>query len=101
MISETRASTTHMSRNRTQSEYRKKEREETPKIFRLMLLSIQDPAPVWATSTALGNYALTLGKGSEQGHDADNPTSASTDKSDEERYRVAASDKTTKIEIKK
>jgi len=61
---------------------------------------IQDPAPAWATSTALGNYALTLGKGSEQGHDANNPVSTSADESGAQRYRVAASEKATKIEIK-
>ncbi|CZT11257.1 uncharacterized protein RCO7_09949 [Rhynchosporium graminicola] len=61
---------------------------------------IQDSPPDWAELTQLGNYALTLGTGSEQGHAANNPSSKSTDQSGQERYRVAAAEKTTKISIK-
>ncbi|EKD14930.1 hypothetical protein MBM_06691 [Drepanopeziza brunnea f. sp. 'multigermtubi' MB_m1] len=57
---------------------------------------IKDSPPAWAERTSLGNYALTLGKGSEQGHAA--PQSASHAAA--QRYRVAASEKTTRIEIK-
>ena len=62
--------------------------------------SIEETPPAWAELTQLGNYALTLGKGTEQGHDASNPATASADGSGSHRYRVAAAEKTTKIEIK-
>ncbi|KAG4438582.1 hypothetical protein IFR05_005957 [Cadophora sp. M221] len=61
---------------------------------------IQDSPPDWAKLTQLGNYALTLGAGSEQGHDASNPSTGSADESEGARYRVAAAEKTTKVEIK-
>ena len=62
--------------------------------------SIQDSPPNWAEVTQLGNYALTLGAGSEQGHDASNPSTGSADDSEGPRYRVAAAEKATKVEIK-
>ncbi|KAL2070211.1 hypothetical protein VTL71DRAFT_13237 [Oculimacula yallundae] len=61
---------------------------------------IQDSPPDWAELTQLGNYALTLGAGSEQGHEANNSSSGSQDESEGKRYRVAAAEKTTKVEIK-
>ncbi|KAG4420106.1 hypothetical protein IFR04_006765 [Cadophora malorum] len=61
---------------------------------------IQDSPPDWAEVTQLGNYALTLGAGSEQGHDASNPSTGSADDSEGPRYRVAAAEKATKVEIK-
>ncbi|KAG9232813.1 hypothetical protein BJ875DRAFT_465813 [Amylocarpus encephaloides] len=45
---------------------------------------ITEPAPSWATSAQIENCALTLGKDSEN----------------EERYRVVAAEKTTKLDIK-
>lgn len=69
-------------------------------ITGLIASSIQDSPPDWAELTQLGNYALTLGAGSEQGHDASNPSTGSADESEGPRYRVAAAEKTTKLEIK-
>merc|ERR1711939_1117936 len=43
---------------------------------------IQDSPPDWAEVTQLGNYALTLGAGSEQGHDASNTSTGSADDSE-------------------
>ncbi|KAI9053134.1 hypothetical protein LZ554_003400 [Drepanopeziza brunnea f. sp. 'monogermtubi'] len=57
---------------------------------------IEDSPPAWAERISLGNYALTLGQGSEQGHAATQSVSDSAS----QRHRVAASEKTTRIEIK-
>jgi hypothetical protein len=63
--------------------------------------SIEEPAPAWALSTPLENYALTLGESSTEDLDAEDQTIDSADKSGAaKRYRVAAAAKTTKIEIK-
>jgi hypothetical protein len=63
--------------------------------------SIEEPAPAWAQSTPLENYALTLGESSTGDLDAEDQTIDSADKSGAvKRYRVAAAAKTTKTEIK-
>jgi hypothetical protein len=54
--------------------------------------SIAEPAPAWATSDHLENYALTLGKISPEDYDAEHDSA--------DRYAVAAAAKTTKLEIK-
>lgn len=56
-----------------------------------MQSSIEEPPPAWAKKDALENYGLTLGKGSADEEDEDEPGS--------QRYRVAAAAKTTKLEI--
>lgn len=70
------------------------------KSIELTSFSTQDSPPDWTELTQLGNYALTLGAGSEQGHNASNPSTGSVDESGGKRYRVAAAEKTTKVEIK-
>ncbi|KAK6586890.1 hypothetical protein PZA11_000180 [Diplocarpon coronariae] len=55
---------------------------------------IGDFPPDWASLTSIDNYALTLGRGAEQGHNATQLAEATV-----QRYRVAAAEKTTKLEI--
>jgi hypothetical protein len=57
-------------------------------------ISISEPAPAWAESTPLQNYALTLGQDKTEG-DED-----SADESEGQRYRVVAAAKSTKLELK-
>jgi hypothetical protein len=56
--------------------------------------SPSEPAPTWAESTPLQNYALTLGYDTTEGEDD------SADESEGQRYRVVAAAKSTKLEIK-
>lgn len=58
------------------------------------IYSVSEPAPEWAQSVSLGNFALVLGKGSTKDVDTDNDSEAA------QTYRVVAAAKTTKIEIK-
>lgn len=52
--------------------------------------------PVWATSTALQNYALTLGLDTAEGDE----DSADESQPEGQRYRVVAAAKSSKLEIK-
>lgn len=58
-----------------------------------MHIRISEPAPAWARSRALENFALTLGEGTEDEEESD--------EDDGKRYRVAAAAKTTQLEIEK
>jgi hypothetical protein len=49
--------------------------------------SISEPAPEWAQSASLQNFAMTLG-----------PSPSAADE-EGERYRVVAAEKTTRVEI--
>jgi hypothetical protein len=59
-----------------------------------MYTSIAESPPTWARSTALENFALTLGKGPIEDDDD------SAEEAEGQIYRVAAAAKTTKLEIK-